>query len=1216
MNKILELYNAREGTSQRTRLDKNLLPENFRIDDRTTSDLVRFAVEFSKSLNYYHPDGSVTQSWEDFFIKERFIFLYIIANTKLDATQKAFYQQFELVSNLTDKTDILSQLQYLIRPIHELLELLATWNSKLGLNDLTNNDLVNISKFVNDENVREDILILFSISEELSMSLNWELIKNNFSMQFSSTSEPAVLENKVPDLDMLKNIFEELYLFAGKIIKFANEKITEKEESNQDVRPHMALFLGFLKVYSLLQDRINGLTKRHLDYYFEEVLKLDRKGITPDSAFVRFELSKDYDVYLLEKDTALIAGKDKSGTPVVYQTLYDTQLSRTKISALYTCFVSRNKLNYTGLENRQEITDIFFKKHDPLQIGSMKVFGEDQFLKAESERTMEIATVGFILASEFLQLSEGERSIYFEFVASDSSYATFIDTISVINQNEDSRNKDFDFTFYQIFSTAFDVFLVFDGAEKKFDQFRIVNKPESKAISLEISVSSGDPAITALKTAQHPLQPTIVTPYVKVLLRDESHIYAYPLLMGLDVINIKLRIEVEGMKNFLLFNNYGQIDHSAPFQFFGAVPKVNSYFLLGSPELFSKPLLSMDINLDWFQLPANEDGWAGYFADYDIQIQNTDYKVMIEYLNSGSWKKLQSKSIFSLFEEERDNLVLLRKLSNKTQLKNLILPIDPSETRDGENFKPYTLKTRNGYIKLELISPDFAFGYNDYSKNLHKSISRNARLSGQDQPTEPNPPISPVVKSISVNYVAETEAISEKGPMDTIHLYCLGPVGYLKRDLKSTERPVKLLIEYKPEGHLMIGLDSYPTDGIITFYFKTQLGNEESYIREVPVPCWQYLENDNWLDMPSNSLLLDNTQGFVQSGIISLKIPSSITNKNTLMNDNLYWVKASVDVNSQIAPEVVGIYTNVTQVRWNKNSDGSHIDTPLPARSINKLLKLNPKIVGVEQVSDSFQGKAEEATTSFYTRVSERLRHKNRAYTNWDYERLLLEEFPFVFKAKCFNAVKYDENNEDPKTYIQPGNLLVVVSPDITNPYITNKLMPIFGISQLIRMRDFLKKVSSPFVNIEVRNPFYEQIRVICEVKFVNKQNAGHYISKLNDDLVAYLTPWTASDETDEQFGGSQYRSKIRSFVSRRAYVEFVTSFSIVKTTVDQGKIQLFDSARQKNNDEVITPEFPWSVLTSVPQHDITVIDDLNYRAPEPRGIENMKLGVDFVIQK
>ena len=40
----------------------------------------------------------------------------------------------------------------------------------------------------------------------------------------------------------------------------------------------------------------------------------------------------------------------------------------------------------------------------------------------------------------------------------------------------------------------------------------------------------------------------------------------------------------------------------------------------------------------------------------------------------------------------------------------------------------------------------------------------------------------------------------------------------------------------------------------------------------------------------------------------------------------------------------------------------------------------------------------------YYRRISERLRHKNRAITSWDYEQIILENFPEVFKVKCLNS--------------------------------------------------------------------------------------------------------------------------------------------------------------------------------------------------------------------
>ena len=143
--------------------------------------------------------------------------------------------------------------------------------------------------------------------------------------------------------------------------------------------------------------------------------------------------------------------------------------------------------------------------------------------------------------------------------------------------------------------------------------------------------------------------------------------------------------------------------------------------------------------------------------------------------------------------------------------------------------------------------------------------------------------------------------------------------------------------------------------------------------------------------------------------------------------------------------------------------------------------------------------------------------------------------------------------------------MLIVVTPDNTNPNVTDKLQPRFGIGVLNRIRDYLQGLSSPFVNIDVRNPYYELLQVICQVKFKGNLNPGHYISKLNEDLVGYFAPWVLSTELDEQFGNSHYRSKIMAFVEQRDYVDFVTSFSVIKINTEREKLTLFDTAIKIN---------------------------------------------------
>ena len=73
----------------------------------------------------------------------------------------------------------------------------------------------------------------------------------------------------------------------------------------------------------------------------------------------------------------------------------------------------------------------------------------------------------------------------------------------------------------------------------------------------------------------------------------------------------------------------------------------------------------------------------------------------------------------------------------------------------------------------------------------------------------------------------------------------------------------------------------------------------------------------------------------------------------------------------------------------------------MPAGSISKLSTPVAQISKVQQPFASFDGKHQEIGKEFYTRVSERLRHKGRAINAWDYEHLVLDRFPSIYKVKC-----------------------------------------------------------------------------------------------------------------------------------------------------------------------------------------------------------------------
>src|SRR6185436_2558895 len=64
-----------------------------------------------------------------------------------------------------------------------------------------------------------------------------------------------------------------------------------KSESN-GTQPHLALFLTFLRLYEKPQAVLNQFAGRHLDFFYEDVLRLTRKPAVPDTAHVVLELKK------------------------------------------------------------------------------------------------------------------------------------------------------------------------------------------------------------------------------------------------------------------------------------------------------------------------------------------------------------------------------------------------------------------------------------------------------------------------------------------------------------------------------------------------------------------------------------------------------------------------------------------------------------------------------------------------------------------------------------------------------------------------------------------------------------------------------------------------------------------------------------------------------------------------------------------------------------
>lgn len=364
------------------------------------------------------------------------------------------------------------------------------------------------------------------------------------------------------------------------------------------------------------------------------------------------------------------------------------------------------------------------------------------------------------------------------------------------------------------------------------------------------------------------------------------------------------------------------------------------------------------------------------------------------------------------------------------------------------------------------------------------------------------------------------------------------------------------------EGMLLIGVEKLQPLQTLSLLFEFAPGSAINEDDDPPTINWSYLVYNEWRPLEAECLISDSTYGFQTTGIVKLSVPADANDSHTIVTNGLYWFCASVTSESDRIPQLIDIIAQATEVVfYDQGNSPSHYNNALPAGSISKLSVAVSQVKGVTQPYASFDGKHKEEGKEYYTRVSERLRHKRRAVTPWDYERLVLEQFPEVFKVKCITNVDPGCLCPDPPSLMErynadmltkakccgpvksSGNVLIVPVPNLKNNNAENPLQPKTSRLTLIEIVKYLTPLTSPFVTVHAKNPVYEQVIVFFRVKFVSGIDKGYYLQKLNEEIVQYLTPWAFDAEIEADFGKKIYASSIINFIQQRSYVDFITDF-------------------------------------------------------------------------
>ncbi len=435
-------------------------------------------------------------------------------------------------------------------------------------------------------------------------------------------------------------------------------------------------------------------------------------------------------------------------------------------------------------------------------------------------------------------------------------------------------------------------------------------------------------------------------------------------------------------------------------------------------------------------------------------------------------------------------------------------------------------------------------------------------LAGIQATDLPNPPYTPTIKEFHLSYTAECEwSASSEGDMTFAHVH---PYEAQNHEKQTDIAGLGLLPTFKEEGTLYIGLKNLIPGASLNLLFQMAEATANpdalphSTINKNDQPDWKYLKGNKWEVLrPSFEVRHDSTKGLIASGIVEFTIPFEISSKDTtILPNNLHWLKVSFEKGTAGVSETVAVHAQAIRTTFDLrrgpdhkllNDTGRLVD-PLASGSISKPVLDDAALKKIKQPYESFGGRPEEDNPTFRKRAGEHLRHKGRSIALYDYERMVLEHFPEVFKVKCLTHTHVFKNASGfvRDFYIAPGHVSLAVIPDITRFGFAEKLRPCASRALLQDIETFLKKHVTPFVKIHAVNPVFQDVNVKVTVVLTADKDPVFYKEVLANDILRFLTPWAFGEKDSLAFGGNLYGSSVLHFIETLDYVDYIVAFSLV----------------------------------------------------------------------
>ncbi len=1192
----------RHGVHQRERLLQALIPSNLRLDVRSMQDLIAFAGKFAEQVRFWNEHDEAQGDWTSFWESDVTTLFAILAAVDLESLRTE-YRSLELQylrllkaelenpgpSNSNQPTSA-STIRELVGLIYGLALKVAELCQKAPIEHPLYAEFQRIVSTQLLEPLK--VLIAFhkgSVDKLLLEDYADFIGKSPAASAWGLPTDEDFLciDYLLPDenREALWRLFLQFYQALALMVDKATRAFRSSLRSRDDHAPHITLFLTFLHLFRYLQDEMNRLPERHLLFYYEDVLRLQQRRAIPDKVHVVFELAQNVLRYRLKENTLFAGGTDQGG-----------------------------KLRIYGLE-------------DEVVVGQVKLVEKRNLYFEEKKEGAGKPNTIFSIALPAADKRDGVEEAY---KPSWKAWNAF-SGIEVYDRIEYKLNR-----ITELYGNNIPLHVV---KEQKIWEAK---KKQLKGISgiliasPELWLEGGDFREINIK---------ISIPYVDI---DRVELLTTDGWKNLDIVRLGTGVEFDShLSNKVIIHDEGGFDIYLSADFPSLKYDQNGTF--SSLRIGYKNDLTRK-NVPGVELRSKR-GWvnrASMLINKNISAISTGPDLVLSKLGE---EKKYLKSTPLLIDKTTTIVIEFKEILNKK--------ITSVAAESGEALPA-------GWEKNILINGQIL---------KDGSLDKIPRLNKIEiQYVAPEKPIPFLINSD--NIIIRYESDFSKTGASNIHYYT--SFGELPIELSnggfnqipilqqpSTSGLISNTESGGPKtnsanGNLFLGFQALLPNQTLNLLFKMAegTGNPDHIAPEV---IWSYLRDNEWVRFPPQFILKDETLGMKQTGIIRFQIPEDINNGNTWIKGkedrtDLFWLRASAtefpddDILVDALPMLVDIHVNAgTAVFKDDGNTPEHLEPGLPAETIGALRFRDVNVKRVEQPYTSFGGRLSEVGDrhSYYRRVHERLRHRQRAISVWDYERIVLEKFPKVALAKCLSHTQVVAAG-------MPGHVTLAAVPYPDKMIGNRKYYPNLDAGDLEAIRQYLNRHNSYFVGgygspgfcccheeehdttadhdchcgcghgksrLSVINARYEPIRLQLCVRFYAGKDIPFYTKQLNEDLKTFLAPWASDRHQPLLFGNSISTTHLLLFLENLDYVDVVMNLKIKhfasRTSADFGENEVPWSAP-----ETITPFTAASLLTTylnrldednpnVLDHEINVISEQDGCACKSCLLEKVRLKVE-----